>query len=435
MAKAKTNKKVQNKAENEEKMALWKKMLLGIGSGLLAGFALSEHGLSLLPKDVTADLLSWIALPGALFMALIKMIVIPMVVSSVTLAVVSSKDLTRLRKTGLGVGFYFVFTTCVAVILGIFIATAVSPGQYIPKELLVSAEESAKSLGELPIVQTRPSLPDMLVGLFPTNPAQAVVDRSMLQIVIGAILLGIAMLSIGAKKAKPMEDLLQSVQDITMRVVDWAMAIAPFAVFSFLCALTAKMGPDTLVAMAIYVACVLGGLIAILLFYLTLVSVIGQRNPITFLKNIRDAQILAFSSSSSAATMPLTLRTADEKLKLRPEVSHFVVPLGTTINMDGTAIYQIIAALFLTQVFGIELSFMETIILSITIIGASIGSPGSPGVGLVILATILSSIGVTPAGVAMILAVDRVLDMCRTTINVTGDLTASVVMNRLIKPK
>lgn len=416
-------------------MALWKKMLVGITSGLFVGYLLSPHGGEMFAPDITQDILSWVALPGAVFMALIKMIVIPLVVSSVTLAVVSSSDMAHLRKTGLGVGVYFVLTTCVAVCLGILVATIVSPGDYIPKDVLISAEQETGKLSDLPIVQTRPSLPDMLVGLFPTNPAQAVVDRSMLQIVIGSILMGIAMLSIGVKKAKPLTQLLQSVQDVTMRVVDWAMAIAPYAVFSFLCALTAKMGPDTLVAMSIYMGCVLLGLALLMLFYLTLVSVIGRRNPFSFLRDIRDAQLLAFSSSSSAATMPLTLRTADEKLKLRNEVSHFVIPLGTTINMDGTAIYQIIAALFLTQVFGIDLTLSETVVLSVTIIGASIGSPGSPGVGLVILATILHSIGVTPAGIALILAVDRILDMCRTTINVTGDLTASVVMNRLLKPK
>ncbi len=416
-------------------MALWKKMALGISMGLFVGYILSPHGLEILPASSTKELLSWIALPGALFMALIKMIVVPLVISSVTLAIVSSKDLGSLRTTGVGVGLYFVMTTVFAVAVGIFIAGVIQPGEYVPHDVMISAETAAQGMGKLPIIETRPSLPEMLAGLLPVNPAKAVLDHSMLQIVIGSILMGIALLSIGIKKSKPLIDILQSVQDVTMRIVDWAMIIAPFAVFSFLCTLTVKMGPDTLTAMAVYMGCVILGLLILLSFYLSLAFFIGGRPPIQFLKNIRNAQILAFSSSSSAATMPLTLRVATEKLKLRPEISNFVIPLGTTINMDGTALYQIIAALFLTQVFGLDLSVIEMVILSITIVGASIGSPGSPGVGLVILATILSGIGVSPAGVALILGVDRILDMCRTMINVTGDLTASVVMDKIIKPK
>lgn len=218
-----------------------------------------------------------------------------------------------------------------------------------------------------------------------------------------------------------------------MVVIKWAMYLAPIAVFSFLCNLTIKLGIETLSAMSYYILAVIAGLLAVFCMYMMIVTIFGGVSPITFLRAIRDAQILAFSSSSSAATMPTSMRVAEENLKLRPEISRFIIPLGTTINMDGTAIYQIIAALFLCQVMGIDLSLAQTILLSITIIGASIGSPGTPGVGLVILATILSQIGVSAEGVALILGVDRLLDMCRTTINVTGDLTAATVMNKWMK--
>ena len=167
--------------------------------------------------------------------------------------------------------------------------------------------------------------------------------------------------------------------------------------------------------------------------YLTIVTVVAKRNPLVFLKDIRNAQVLAFSTSSSAATMPLSIKTAEDNLKIRPKIVRLVIPLGTTVNMDGTALYQIIAALFLVQALGIDLSTMQLAILSVTIIGASIGSPGSPGVGLIILATILSQIGVDDEGIALILGVDRLLDMCRTTLNVTGDLTAAAVMDRWVK--
>ncbi|TVQ84589.1 MAG: dicarboxylate/amino acid:cation symporter [Micavibrio sp.] len=415
-------------------MPLWKKMLWGIFAGLAVGWLLSPEGGGLLDAELAAGLIPWIAFPGGLFMALINMIVIPLVITSVTLAVVSGHDVAHLRKTGIGVGLYFVMTTIFAVAVGIFIATTIQPGQYIAQDLLVDAEKAAQSLGDLPVMEERAPLPQMVLGIFPTNPAKAVVEKAMLQIVVGSILLGVALLSIGAAKAEPVTAVLRSVQAVTMRFVDWAMAIAPYAVFSFLCVLTMQLGMDTLKAMSAYMGAVLLGLLALLVFYMTLVAAVGRRDPFLFLRHIRNAQLLAFSSSSSAATMPLTLRTAEEKLKLRPEIFGFVIPLGTTINMDGTAIYQIIAALFLAQIFGVDLTMAETVVLAMTIVGASIGSPGTPGVGLVILATILTSIGITPEGVALILAVDRLLDMCRTAINVTGDLTASVVMNRLIKP-
>ena len=416
-------------------MKLWQKMLVAIIGGVLVGYILSPHGIALFNEALTKDIAAWIALPGAIFMALIKMIVIPLVVSSVSLAVVGSENLNRLKTTGLGAVFYFVMTTIIAVVIGILVASIIKPGNFVPEGTMIATKENISKITEIPVIETRPSLPEMVAGLLPTNPAKAVIDRSMMQIVIGSILMGIALLSIGAVKAKPLVDILQSIQDVVMKIVDWAMAIAPLAVFSFLCNLTIKTGPDTLSAMAAYVGAVLLGLLFILGLYMILVALIGRISPIQFLSSIKDAQILAFSSSSSAATMPLTLKIAIEKLKIRKDIANFIIPLGTTINMDGTAIYQVIAALFLVQIFGIELSFVETIILSITIIGASIGSPGTPGVGLVILATILTNIGVAPAGVAMILGVDRILDMCRTTINVTGDLTASVVMNKIIKNK
>lgn len=420
--------------DTKQTMPLWKKMLWGIFAGLAVGWLLSPEGGGLLDAELAAGLIPWIAFPGGLFMALINMIVIPLVITSVTLAVVSGHDVAHLRKTGIGVGLYFVMTTIFAVAVGIFIATTIQPGQYIAQDLLVDAEKAAQSLGDLPVMEERAPLPQMVLGIFPTNPAKAVVEKAMLQIVVGSILLGVALLSIGAAKAEPVTAVLRSVQAVTMRFVDWAMAIAPYAVFSFLCVLTMQLGMDTLKAMSAYMGAVLLGLLALLVFYMTLVAAVGRRDPFLFLRHIRNAQLLAFSSSSSAATMPLTLRTAEEKLKLRPEIFGFVIPLGTTINMDGTAIYQIIAALFLAQIFGVDLTMAETVVLAMTIVGASIGSPGTPGVGLVILATILTSIGITPEGVALILAVDRLLDMCRTAINVTGDLTASVVMNRLIKP-
>ena len=220
-----------------------------------------------------------------------------------------------------------------------------------------------------------------------------------------------------------------------MKVVYGAMLIAPVAVFGFLFRLTVETGPEMLQALSWYIGTVLAGLLTLLLFYLIILALVARRDPIAFLRDIRDAQLLAFSSSSSAATMPVSLSTAENKLKVDPEIARLVIPLGTTINMDGTALYQIIVALFLTSLMGIDLSTGQMVVLSLTIIGASIGSPGSPGVGLVILSTIMAGIGIPPEAIGIILSVDRMLDMCRTTINVTGDLTASVVIDRWAQNK
>ena len=412
---------------------LWFKMLAGIILGVVSGLILSPHGLALFEKDVVDTLASWIALPGVVFMGLIKMVVIPLVFTSIVLAITSTNEISYLKTAGSRIGLYFVFTTCIAVTLGIVLANLFQPGTNIDISLIEGVKETAKTKISPIIVETRPSLPSLLSGLIPTNPAKAIIDRSMLQIVIGALLAGIAVMTLSKKQAKSFLDLCEAVQNISIEIVRWAMILAPFAVFGFLCTLTIKLGPQTLEGLLHYMFTVVTGLFCVLLFYLSLVKLVGKRSPIDFLKEIKDAQILAFSSSSSAATMPLTMVTATNRLNIRKEISEFVVPLGTTINMDGTALYQIIAAVFLTQVFGITLDPFELFILACTIVGASIGSPGSPGVGLVILATILNNIGIPAEGVALILAVDRILDMCRTCVNVTGDLTATIVLDKLVK--
>ena len=213
------------------------------------------------------------------------------------------------------------------------------------------------------------------------------------------------------------------------------MAIAPYAVFGLLCDITIRIGMSSLLSVAVYMGTVLAGLLCMFCVYCLIVKLVAGRSIKDFLIGIREVQLLAFSTSSSAATMPFSIKAAEEKLDISEEVSRFVVPLGATINMDGTALYQAIAALFLCQVFGVDLSASEITLLLLTTVGASIGTPAMPGVGIVVLATILTGIGVPPTGIALILGVDRILDMCRTTINVTGDLTATTVMQRWLKTK
>lgn len=257
----------------------------------------------------------------------------------------------------------------------------------------------------------------------------------MLQIVVLAILVGVALVTMRGEARKVLLKLLEAIQELAMKIVSWAMAIAPIAVFGLLAQVVAMTGLDALVGLSAYVGTVLLGLLLLVGVYLVLVAMLAKRSPWTFFLQIREVPLLAFSTSSSAAVMPLSMKVAEEKLSVSREVSQFVIPLGATVNMDGTALYQVTAAVFMTQVFGVELSLGEFALLAFTTIGASIGSPSTPGVGIVILASVLQGIGVPAEGIAMILGVDRILDMSRTAVNVTGDLTATVVLNRILPPQ
>ena len=276
------------------------------------------------------------------------------------------------------------------------------------------------------------SLPDQIIGLIPANPSSALVSESMFQIVVLAIFVAIALVSISDRRAKPLLDLCVSVQDISMKIVSWAMALAPAAVFGLLAQISVQVGFDAIVGVASYMGTVLLGLLLLLMFYMVIVALFARRSPLAFLRAISGVQLLAFSTSSSAAVMPLSMKTAETQLNVSPSVSQFVVPLGATVNMDGTALYQVVAAVFLTQVYGVDLSLPQLALLAATTVGASIGSPSTPGVGIVILATIVQGMGVPAEGIALILGVDRILDMSRTAVNVSGDLTACVVMERVL---
>ena len=215
-----------------------------------------------------------------------------------------------------------------------------------------------------------------------------------------------------------------------MTVVGWAMRMAPIAVFGLMAQLTTKIGLNAILGMGVYVATVLLGLLLLLSLYLLLVYLIARESPLQFLRNTRDVLLLAFSTSSSAAVMPLSIKTVEEKLKVHPSVSQFVIPLGATINMNGTALYQGVATIFLAQIFGVDLGLSALLLVIVTAVGASIGSPGTPGVGIVILAMVLETAGIPTAGIVLIMGVDRILDMSRTAVNVCGDLVAAKLMNR-----
>lgn len=406
---------------------LWAQILISMILGVGLGLALSPSGGGLVEESTAHLFAAWLAIPGRLFLALIQMVVVPLVLSSIIIGISSGGDTEFLRRIGFRIAPYFVCTTLVAVIIGASLALWIQPGQYVDQAGTVTSDvielrHTAEAAG------TSMSLPEQIVAIVPANPSNAILQRSMFQIVVFAILMAIALVSIKPERAKPLIDLFVSLQEVSMKVVSWAMVLAPLAVFGLLAQISIDAGLDALLGMSAYVGTVLLGLLLLLTFYLAVVAVIGQQNPFTFLSRIREVQLLAFSTSSSAAVMPLSMKTAQEKLNVPKPISQFVIPLGATVNMDGTALYQVIAAVFLTQAYGIDLTLAQLALLSATTVGASIGAPSTPGVGIVILATIVQSLGVPPQGVALILGVDRILDMTRTAVNVSGDLAASVIM-------
>jgi Na+/H+-dicarboxylate symporter len=406
---------------------LWLKVLIGMAAGLLVGTLLGPS-VGLVEPGAGILIGNWLALPGQLFLAAIQMIVIPLVVASVIRGVAASEDVEQLRRLGLLVTGYFVATTALAALLGLWLAGLLRPGRGLAGSLRVPAT-AGDAANAAPALPGMADLPDALIGLLPGNPLSSMVQGQMLQVVIFAMVVGIALVSMAPAQSKPLLDLLGSLQQVCMTVVRWAMGLAPLAVFGLMARLTSQIGFEALVSMAFYVATVLLGLLCLLALYMVLLAIVARLSPRTFIRATRELLLLAFSTSSSAAVMPLSIKTAEDRFGVRPAISQFVIPLGATINMNGTALYQGVAAVFLAQVYGIEIGLAGMLLVVAVAVGAAIGSPGTPGVGIVILAMVLATVGIPAEGVALIMGVDRILDMSRTAVNVAGDLVAAKLMN------
>lgn len=411
---------------------LWAQVLVGLAAGIIMGMILSQST-GLIGENMSAAIVNWLAFPGYFFLSMLKMIVVPLVLVSVMCGIAGSGTASSVQKIGVRVIGYFAFTTVVAVTIGSLMAKLIRPGSFIDTQVVESTMGGA--VAPTGIVRGSGSfgdLPQQLIGILPTNPFQALADGSMLQVVIFAAILGASLLTLPKTKSKPLLDILTSTQETVMVFVNWLMKLAPYAVFGLITKVTAQVGLDALTGLAAYVGTVILALLAMGGFQILLANRLAGVKPSEFLKKAREAQLVAFSTSSSAATMPVTLRTAEEKMDVRPEIARFTVPLGTTINMDGTALYQAVATTFIAQVFGVDLGLAGYLTVLLMAVGASIGSPGLPGASLPILASILLTVGIPPEGIALIIGVDRILDMCRTTINVNGDLVVANVMNKIM---
>lgn len=408
---------------------LWLQVSVAMVLGVATGMALGPSTGWVAP-ELAHSLGDWLALPGRLFLSLIQMVVIPLVVASIIQGLAASESMEQLRGMGLRVLAYFILTTAVAVAVGLIAAGLIRPGAYIDS---AAVQASLATPAPMPLPQSDQGvdlgrLPERIAGLLPSNPLNAMLTANMIQVVVFALIFGVALMMLPDSQSRPLLDLSASLLQVCMTIVRWAMWLAPLAVFGLLAQLTARIGLDALLGMGVYVLTVLAGLLVMLALYLTLVLLVARRSPLWFLRGVSSPLVLAFSTSSSAAVMPLSIQAAEENLGVRASVSRFVIPLATTINMNGTALYQGVATLFLAQVFGVEIGLSSMLLIVLVAVGAAIGSPAIPGVGIVILAMVLTSVGVPAAGIALILGVDRILDMSRTAINVAGDLVACVLM-------
>jgi len=380
----------------------------------------------ILNKETSSLYIPWFRLPGDIFLNLLQMIMVPLVIASVALGVSSLSSLNELFNLGSKTMIYFVFTTFIAISIGIGLAVTIKPGSYItsPKEIKTEFISEKLSGNE-----KSPSIPQLIANIVPKNIIKSILDQQMLSLVLLGILLGIFFLASDQVKSAPLKSLLTSIESFCIWVVNIAMRIAPLAVFGLMCYAITQIGVSLLSGLFFYVLTVIIGLLIMYCVYLLFAYLFAKRKPRDFIIAIKEVQILGFSTSSSSSVLPISLKVAKEKLHIQHKIADFVLPLGATINMDGTALYQAVATIFIAQVYNIEFTFFQLILLLITVTGASIGTAATPGVGIVILGSILQSFNIPIEGIAIIFGVDRLLDMCRTAINLSGDLTASVIMD------
>lgn len=421
------------------KIALHWRILLGMVLGVLFAITMVQFEWG---KSFVID---WIKPFGTIFINVLKLIAVPLILASLIKGVSDLKDLSKLSSMGSKTIGIYIVTTLIAVSIGITLVNIVKPGNSISektrKELVVNYQGATNSKIIAAEKQKEAGPLEALVNIVPSNIFNAASNNgNMLQVIFFAIFFGIGIILIPEEKSKPVKAFFDGVNEVILKMIDIIMLSAPFGVFALLAALVVESPSlDLFKALGWYALCVVFGLILMILVYIVLVNTITRKTPSFFINGISPAQLLAFSTSSSAATLPVTMERVEEHLGVEEEVSSFVLPIGATINMDGTSLYQAVAAVFIAQAFGMDLSFSVQLGIIATATLASIGSAAVPGAGMVMLVIVLAQAGIPEAGLALIFAVDRPLDMCRTTVNVTGDAAVSMIiaktMGKLGKPK
>jgi len=416
-------------------LALHWKILIGMALGVVFGLIMANFDFG---KDFISD---WIKPFGTIFINSLKLIAIPLILASLIKGISDLKDITKLSKMGGATIAIYMITTLIAVSIGLIVVNVIKPGDSISDETrveLINAYESDADQKRAVAEDTKNSGPlQALIDVVPSNIVSAASDnKNMLQVIFFSILFGIAMILIPEKKSRPIKDFFDSFNEVILKIIDLIMLFAPYGVFALLATLIVEAPKwDLLKSLLLYSLTLILGLAVLIVLYLIIVKLFTGKSPNFFLKGILPAQLVAFSTSSSAATLPVTMDRVHNHLGVKEEVSSFVLPIGATINMDGTALYQAIAAVFIAQTFGLDLSLGAQLGIILTATLASIGAAAVPSAGIIVLVIVLSQAGIPEAGLALIFAVDRPLDMCRTVVNISGDATVSMLVNKLIKKK
>lgn len=409
---------------------LYAKILIGMLAGVLIGIAA-------LTFQQTGFVNNWVRPWGQVFIRLLQLIAVPLVFVSLVKGVIGLSDIGKFSRIGIRTIILYLLTTAFAVTVGMSLGLVVRPGQFVDRQTVVSMQENYKSVVEQKKAEAdtmKNSGPlSFLEEVVPDNFVAATSDnRKMLQVIFFAVLFGIAALCIERTKIAPVEQLFDSLYHILLKVIDFVIMFAPYGVTALMAGLVIDFSGNLSMfgALAVYAITVVSGLLFLIsVFYPTLIYLFTKMKPNFFIKTMYPVQLFAFTTSSSAATLPLNLETTENKLGVSNEVTSFVLPVGATINMDGTSCYQAIAVLFIAQVIGIDLTLMQLFTIILMTIISSIGTPSIPGGSYVILTMVLASVGIPPEGLALILGIDRPLDMLRTAVNVTGDATVAAIVD------
>ncbi|MEY8021768.1 dicarboxylate/amino acid:cation symporter [Muriicola sp. SD30] len=418
------------------KLELHWQILIGMVLGIIFGFVMTY------PDWGSKFVQDWINPFGTIFVKLLKLIAIPLILASLIKGISDLKDISQFKNIGVRTIIIYMCTTVVAITIGLALVNVLQPGDGISDDTIAKLTETYASNTEVTskieeATRQKEGGPlQFLEDMVPDNAFGALSDNSlMLQVIFFTIFLGICMLLVGEEKSKPLKDFFDTLNEVVLKMVDLIMLTAPVAVFALLANVVVTSGdPDLLLALLKYAGVVVLGLVLMIVFYSLIVSMFTKYNPLTFLSKISPAQLLAFSTSSSAATLPVTMERVEEHIGVNKDISSFVLPVGATINMDGTSLYQGVAAVFISQALGFDLSLTDQLVIVLTALLASIGSAAVPGAGMVMLVIVLEAIEF-PAdklaiGLALIFAVDRPLDMLRTVVNVTGDATVSMMVSK-----
>jgi len=408
------------------KLQLYTKILIGLILGVIIGIIANQLG-------VAPFFSTYIKPFGSAFIRLISMVVVPLVFASLLVGTASLNDIRKLGRIGGKTIGYYLCTTAIAIVIGLVLANIVKPGSGLTKEtqdqLLANYSEEAQT--KIDTALRKPGIAETFIDIIPGNPIRSLADGNMLQIIFFALVLGIAITLVPQEKGAPVIKFFDGVNEAMIKLVYIIMEFAPYGVFALIVSIIGEFGLGILGPLFKYSILVIIGLFLHIAITYTLALRLLTKGKVSiakFYRGIRPAQLIAFSSSSSSATLPVTMECVEQNIGISKEISSFVLPLGATINMDGTALYQGVAAVFIAQVFGMDLTVGQqlTIVLMATL--ASIGAAGVPGVGMITLTMVLKQIGIPLEGIALILGVDRILDMCRTIVNITGDATCATVV-------